>query len=102
MLLAERGKVGEIYNAGPSYPVSIRHLVEMCAECVGAPFEQVVEVVPDRTGQDRCYWLDSEKLRALGWDVKVPLQDAVASVYQWVREHLEVLAQQPHEYELRA
>lgn len=102
MLLVERGEVGEVYNAGPRDPVSIRKVVELCAISMDIEFEHLVEMVPDRTGQDSCYWIDSSKLRRLGWNEHMTLPHAVAHVGGWVKSHLRVLAGLPHDYEMRA
>lgn len=101
-LLAERGKVGEVYNAGPEQAISIRYLVELCAQSLNMPFDQVADLVPDRTGQEACYWIDSSRLRALGWEPQVPLAGAVAQVHAWVRTYLSELRHLPLEHEMRA
>ena len=51
-LVAEGAPLGAVYNVGPSEPTSIRRVVELCAEAVGVPFEQLCEVSGDRLGQD--------------------------------------------------
>lgn len=102
MTLVESGKVGEIYNAGPRYPTAIRDLVFMCAAAMDRHAAEVLEIVPDRTGQDSCYWIKSDKLRALGWEISIPLEDAVLEVHDWVRKYLPELVQQPTDFEMRA
>lgn len=102
LLLAKRGDVGEIYNAGPQTTISIRRLVELCALSMGKSLEETVISVPDRTGQDSCYWIDSSKLRRLGWEAEMPLQDGIDKIQHWVQNHLAVLSGMPTEYEMRA
>lgn len=101
-LLAEAGRDGEVYNAGPAEPVSIKDLVAMCAEAMGKPLDDVADMVADRTGQDSCYWIDSRKLQTLGWFPQIPLGVAVLQVHRWAREHLDALKDLPLEYEMRA
>jgi dTDP-glucose 4,6-dehydratase len=101
-LLAERGEVGEIYNAGPDQPLSIRALIDIAADCVNTTVEQACDLVADRPGQDGIYWLDSARLKALGWRQQVPLEAAVARVAFWVANHLEALRGLPVDYEMRA
>lgn len=101
-LLAECGAVGEVYNAGPDSPVTIRRLVEMCAISMGLSLADLVDVVPDRTGQDACYWIDSPKLRRLGWRTQVPLPEAIEGMHHWVRMNLKALLGLSLEHEMRA
>jgi len=102
LLLSSKGLIGEIYNAGPDEPVSIRDLIELCASYLNRDGEDLIEAVPDRIGQDGCYWLDSRKLHELGWAPVVSLDDAVVRVRDWVRDYLVALAEMPTTYEMRA
>lgn len=101
LLLATEGKVGEVYNCGPKEPISIRKLVEFCAVTMGKSFEDVVEVVGERTGQDGCYWLNSDKLRALGWNDSIKLGLGLRGMLNWIENHPE-LREMPTAYRLRA
>lgn len=101
LLLAEAGKDGEVYNVGPLEPVSIRRLLELCAQCLGMKFYELVEEAPERTGQDGQYWLDTSKIRDLGWRDEVPLLGGISGVHGWVKENLTELSHQPIEYQLR-
>lgn len=102
MVLADRGKIGEIYNAGPADTVSIARVVDLCAFAMGMDVVDLVDEVPDRTGQDGRYWIDSAKLLELGWTPRVPLTEAVARVRDWVRDNLPALRDLPTDYEMRA
>lgn len=101
-LLAERGKVGEIYNAGPAKPISILDLVLICAHCMEIAPHELINEVPDRTGQDSVYWIDSAKLSALGWMPRTSLVSAIEAMHHWVRRYLPVLEHLPLDYEMRA
>ena len=102
LLLVEKGELGEVYNAGPDEPVSIRKLVEACANAMAEDFDSVVQMVADRTGQDSCYWLDSTKLKKIGWKVETTLEQAVDEVYRWVDLNIGELSRLPLDYEMRA
>lgn len=101
-LLVDKGLVGEVYNAGPRDPVAIRDLVTLCANSLNKDLEDVADIVPDRTGQDSCYWIDSKKLNALGWEPAVSLRSAVFDVGFWVEHSLGDLRNLPIDYEMRA
>lgn len=102
-LIAEKAPLGRIYNAGPKDPVSIRHLVEVMAEELRIPFEQLVEIRPGRAGEDARYWLDSSLIkRELGWEPEISLRDGVRDMIEWGRKYVGQLVDVSPEYVLRA
>ena len=102
-LTAEGGApLGAIYNVGPKEPTSIRRVVELCAEAVGMPFEQMCEVTGDRLGQDSRYWLDSSAIkRDLGWEPQIGWKEGLDEVVAWERDNLDELKRTTREYVLR-
>ena len=101
-LVAEKAQLGKIYNAGPAKPTSIRRVVELCAEALGMPFEQLCEMAPDRLGQDSRYWLDSSAIqRAVGWKPEIGWTEGLAEMALWGRKYLGVLRDWPMDYVLR-
>lgn len=84
--IALKGKVGDTYHISGYELVSIRQLVEMILERLGKPFDQYVEIGPDRPGKDQAYTLDSFKLRTeLGWMDKISLGEGLDDVIAWAR-----------------
>ena len=51
-MVAEKAPLGAVYNAGSKEPTSIRRVVELVAEALKIPFEQLCEVTGDRQHQD--------------------------------------------------
>lgn len=101
--IAEKGHLGKVYNAGPKESTAIRTLVEIICEKTSVPFNQLVDLAPDRLGQDAQYLLDSSLIaKDLGWKPEIPLQDGINDVVIWAREHLEYLKKQPTNFTLRA
>jgi dTDP-glucose 4,6-dehydratase len=101
-LTAERAPLGKIYNVGPTEPTSIRRVVELCAESLGVPFEQICEVTGDRLGQDSRYWLDSSAIKAdLGWEPEIDWKEGLAEVIAWEKANLAELKRAPLDYTLR-
>jgi dTDP-glucose 4,6-dehydratase len=49
--------------------------------------ESLIEHVTDRAGHDRRYSLSSDKVRALGWEPSVRLDDGLASTVDWYRDN---------------
>ena len=89
----ENGTPGAIYNCGPQFPLRIIDLVRLTIAACGCRFEDVVQFVPGRIGEDAVYWLDSSTLETLtGWAPSVRLTDGLAGMAQWVRDYPEVIA----------
>lgn len=91
MLVMEKGLIGETYNVGPLNPLRIREVVFFLANMMGKRFEDLVEMAPDRLGQDAVYWLDSTKIKTLGWEQKVSIPEGFGRMIEWVRKYPELL-----------
>ena len=91
---------GQIYNCGAVEPSSIMKVVELCAIEAGVDPDGFREMVGDRVGQDGCYWLDSSKLRKLGWSPTIGLEEGIAEMVKWVRDNPEILTMST-EWEVR-
>lgn len=98
--VARDGRPGETYHISTDRRVTIRRLVEMICERLGARFEDSVEVVGERLGKDAAYRLDSAKLRReLGWRDRISLEQGIEDTIAWVERWLDVLKAQPMQYE---
>jgi len=101
-LVAEKAPLGTVYNAGPKEPTSIRRVVELCAEALGMPFEQLCEMAPDRLGQDSRYWLDSSAIRKdVGWEPQIGWREGLAEMVAWGRKYLPELRKANTNYVMR-
>jgi dTDP-glucose 4,6-dehydratase len=97
----EKGKVGKVYNCGPSGPISIRALVSYIAEACGVSWDELVEEVEDRPGQDSRYWLDSTELsKDTFWTPTIGLSKGIEGMVDWVKKFPEMLTM-PTTYEHR-
>jgi dTDP-glucose 4,6-dehydratase len=97
--VALHGHNGEAYHISTDRIISIRSLVEMICNCLGAEFEDVVEIVGERLGKDAAYRLDSTKIRdTLGWADMVSLEAGIADTAGWVDRYLRDLADLPSSY----
>jgi dTDP-glucose 4,6-dehydratase len=96
---ARHAPAGETYHLSTDRYVSIRELVEMICQRLGADFDRCVEVVGDRPGKDAAYLLDSAKARStLCWKDKILLEDGIDEVIRWVSDNLKELEAQPANY----
>lgn len=102
LLVDEKTSIGEIYNVGSDQPVSIKRLVEICADVAGIGFDDLVEMTGERTGQDSRYWLDSSKIKALGWKPEVDLEAGLSDMYRWVCAHKNELELLSGDFRMRA
>jgi dTDP-glucose 4,6-dehydratase len=101
-LVAEKAPLGKIYNAGPPKPISIRYLVEKCADALGVKFDDLCEVTADRLGQDSRYWLDSSAIKKdVGWEPRIGIEEGLADMVAWGRKYLDEIRDWPTEYVLR-
>jgi len=102
-MVCENAPLGTTYNVGPQNPTSIKRVVELCAEALGRPFEDICEITEDRLGQDSKYWLDSTAIKeAVGWEPKITWQEGLSEVISWCDRYLDVLSKMPVDYVLRA
>jgi dTDP-glucose 4,6-dehydratase len=82
----ERGRPGEVYNAGGPDEQANLDVVRRIVALTGAEQSQIRHV-SDRPGHDRRYSLSSEKVRALGWAPGVGFEDGLAQTVAWYRDN---------------
>lgn len=98
--IATQGNLGEIYHISSNAQVSIRQLVQLICQKLGADFEEVCDITEDRAGKDSAYLVNDSKLReSLGWRDEVTLEDGLNRTIQWVETNFEVLSRLPLVYE---
>lgn len=99
LLAAQRGEPGAVYHLSTARFISIRDLVRMICDRMGASYETVAQVVDDRPGKDSAYLLDSTKIKTdLGWCDRRTLEDGIDDTIAWVRRNLDELRTQPFDY----
>jgi dTDP-glucose 4,6-dehydratase len=81
-LVLREGKRGEVYNVAANEEVENREITRRVLELTGAD-ESLVRHVADRPGHDRRYSLDTTKLRSLGWEPRIPLDDGLRETVDW-------------------
>lgn len=103
LLVSEKAPLGTVYNAGPKDPTSIRRVVELTAQALGIPFEQLCEMTEDRLGQDSRYWLDSSAIKKdVGWEPEISWEEGLDEMVVWGRKYIDQLRDWPMDYVLRA
>lgn len=101
MAVIDKAAVGKIYNVAPAAPVTIKALIAHIAETCGISYEELVEEVPDRIGQDAKYWLDAGAItKDLQWAPTVNLGCGISRMVKWAKDYPELLNMRT-EYEHR-
>jgi dTDP-glucose 4,6-dehydratase len=80
------GEPGQIYNIGGGDELSNLDLTGRLLRLAGAGPE-MIEYVEDRLGHDRRYAVDSGQVRALGWEPKRSLDEALEATFAWYRDN---------------
>jgi dTDP-glucose 4,6-dehydratase len=86
-LILDKGVPGQIYNIGTDEEIQILDL----AQWLGDRYSGTLEFVRDRAFNDRRYFVNSDRLRALGWRPTVGFQEGLVVTYAWYRDHLHAL-----------
>jgi len=103
LMISDKAPLGKVYNVGPEQPTSIRRVVEMCADALGMPFEQLCEVTGDRLGQDARYWLDSSLVKAdIGWEPEISWEEGLQEMVEWGKDNIDVLRGLSKDFVMRA
>lgn len=94
------GKNGQIYHLSPSDScIAIKNVVRLICDEIGKDFNSSTKAVAERIGQDKAYIIDSSKAsRELGWNPKIPFNEGLRDVIQWVETKWDEISHQPFEY----
>lgn len=99
LAILHEGKVGERYHLSPDDGIAVRDVVRSIAETTGKRFEDCVEIVAERPGQDAAYVIDSSKARReLGWRPTISFADGIRETSEWVDRHWDEIRNHPLDY----
>lgn len=85
--LLTHGKIGEIYHVAGEQELTNNELARRVLNILVKP-EDMIEYIDDhnvRPGHDRRYALNTEKLKATGWEPKYKLDDTLKNVIEWYK-----------------
>jgi len=82
--ILEKGKIGEIYNIGcnEGMEYSIKEVAEILIKMIKNTdeFDKWIEYIEDRPFNDKRYYISNQKLKDLGWNIKVKFIDGLKSL----------------------
>lgn len=88
-LLVDAGEPGRVYNIGPNREPEIRNieLARWLVEHLGLPEDRVVLTRYDRPDHDRRYAVNSDRMRALGWEPDDDVWGRFVDAVAWYRDN---------------
>lgn len=97
--ILHRGTIGERYHLSPDAGVAVRDVVATIAKGMGRHFEDCVDIVGERPGQDAAYVIDSTKARtAFDWKPRVSLAQGTDEVIRWIEKDWAAISAAPLDY----
>ena len=82
--ILEKGKIGEIYNIGcdEGMEYSVMDIAKLLIKMIKNTdkYEEFIEYVEDRPYNDQRYYISNQKLKDLGWTIKINLIDGLNSL----------------------
>ncbi len=101
--IVQFGKIGQIYNLSSSKSISIKDVVRKICEKLGKNFDNCVETVEERQGQDSEYLLDSTKARKdLNWEPKTEFDEGIDKCIEWVNKNWDFIRTSSLEYQYKS
>ncbi|SHH68360.1 dTDP-glucose 4,6-dehydratase [Halobaculum gomorrense] len=76
------GTIGEIYNIGSDAEKTNLEVTEAILNAVGAD-DDLIEFVDDRAGHDQRYALETEKIKALGWEPEYTFEEGLERTVEY-------------------
>ncbi|RMG91769.1 MAG: dTDP-glucose 4,6-dehydratase [Chloroflexi bacterium] len=85
-IVLHKGQLGEAYNVGTGEEMENLKMVEILLETLDRP-RSLIRHVKDRPGHDRRYSMNSDKVKALGWQPRHTPEEAIRKTAEWYRDN---------------
>ena len=80
-IVLERGAIGEIYNIGSDdhEEYTVKYVAEMLIKKIKKTdkYDEHIEYINDRPFNDKRYYISSEKIKSLGWDIVENFEEGI-------------------------
>ena len=85
LIIMEKGIPGEAYHIASNKMTSIKEIVNLISKKLGTDLKNSTKISKDRIGKDQLYFLNSSKLRNLGWKPHIDLDKGIDRVIRWIQ-----------------
>ncbi len=99
LIIIEKGIPGETYHIASNKMTSIKEIVNLISKKLGTNLKNSSKISKDRVGKDQLYFLNSSKLRNLGWKPHIDLNKGIDRVIRWIRVNKKKLTKHKLYYE---
>jgi dTDP-D-glucose 4,6-dehydratase len=86
LTILEKGQVGEIYNIGcdEGMEYSILDVAKILIKKIQKTddYSQWITFIEDRPFNDQRYYISNDKLKALGWEIKIRFEDGITRLVE--------------------
>jgi len=81
-LILLKGVIGEIYNIGTECEYTVLEVAELLIKLIKHTdnFQSYIKFIEDRPFNDSRYFISNEKLKALGWEIKISFIDGIKNL----------------------
>ena len=97
----KKGEIGEIYNVGSGFEIENIEVVKIIGEIMGKK-DNFYEFVKDRPSHDVRYFLNSSKIKKLGWEPKIDFYEGIKKTIEFYKENKEFYFKIFESYEFRS
>lgn len=84
VIIIEKGSIGEIYNIGIDNPIKI---IDLANKIIKRIDKGNIKFINDRPFNDNRYYINSTKLKLLGWNPIINFEKGLEDVIDWINNN---------------
>ncbi len=85
-LVLHNGEIGQIYNIGSNFETTNLELTKRILDLLNKP-ETLIKFVKERPAHDSRYFLNSDKIKKLGWRPQADFEQALRETINWYKNN---------------
>ncbi|KAM0892141.1 hypothetical protein ACQ4PT_025919 [Festuca glaucescens] len=86
-VVLHRGEIGSVYNIGTTRERRVIDVARHICGMFGLNPGEAIRTVSDRPFNDHIYFIDDQKLKALGWSERTPWEVGIKMTVDWYIKH---------------